>query len=92
MEDLVVKEAERIFGTDKGNNGKTPCSPAGYDAFIFGADFQQKQNAAEIAELVTGLKDLSYAAQTTGGTAGVDKGLLAAIADAEKLLKKYDPQ
>lgn len=46
---------------------------------------------AEIAELVAVLKTLSFAAQTSGGVAGKDEGLVAAIADAETVLKKYNP-
>lgn len=46
---------------------------------------------AEIAELVTALKTLSFAAQTSGGVAGKDDGLVAEIENAEAVLKKYNP-
>lgn len=42
--------------------------------------------AAEIAKLTEALSRLSFAAQTTGGTAGPDAGLQAAIAQAEAVL------
>lgn len=51
---------------------------------------QSGSQKEQIAELVAELKNLSYAAQTTGGTAGVDRGLMAAISDAEQVLKKYE--
>lgn len=41
-----------------------------------------------VRELVEALKKLSFAAQTTGGTAGPDLGLQDAIGDAEVVLNK----
>lgn len=41
-------------------------------------------------ELVAAVKRLSFAAQTTGGTAGRDDELVAAIAQAETVLAKVE--
>jgi len=82
MNDIVIKEAERIFGTNKGkDNKRNQCAPAGYDGFILGADFAEKQNATEIAELVAALKRLNGVCRDNFG-----------IGDPQvsELLKKYE--
>ena len=47
--------------------------------------------ADEITDLRKALKRLSFAAQTTGGTAGPDDELMAAIGQAEAILPPVEP-
>ena len=57
--------------------------------FISGAYWAKEEIKPAIEEMMQAIKNLSFAAQTSGGTAGQDKGLMDAISQAEKVINKY---
>lgn len=61
-------------------------NPFTHDALYLRSDPEVAKLRAEVEDLRKTLRALSFAAQTTGGTAGQDEGLCAAIASAEAAL------
>lgn len=72
--------ANQCISTLKAENDRLRASAAPQEPV---AGFRPLDHAAWCKTLIAALKKLSFAAQTTGGTAGPDAGLQEAIAEAE---------
>ncbi len=93
---MLTQEQVSIAAIDYGER-KPEGHPQGWAAldFLCGANWALKEaKVAELnaknAHLLQALKRLSLMAQTTGGTAGKDPELIAAINEAAAIIAEYE--